>query len=102
MRESAHLESLTSPGSAKWLQNNYFSRGNVSHVMPFFVYLKFIKHRNRHASLNDQRRWQVMDKETEELVKKVKKELRALRAKVDELENHAALMAYEEMTSTLD
>ena len=43
-----------------------------------------------------------MDRETEELVKKVKKELRALRTKVDELENHAALMAYEELTSTLD
>jgi hypothetical protein len=43
-----------------------------------------------------------MDKETEQLVKKVKKELRALRAKVDELENYAALTAYEELTSTLD
>ena len=43
-----------------------------------------------------------MDRETEELVKKVKKELRALRAKVDELENCAALMAYEELTSALD
>jgi hypothetical protein len=28
--------------------------------------------------------------------------LRALRAKVDELENYAALTAYEELTSTLD
>jgi len=43
-----------------------------------------------------------MDKETEELVRKVKKELRTLRAKVDELENYAAQKAYEEMTSTLD
>jgi hypothetical protein len=43
-----------------------------------------------------------MDKETEELVRKVKKELQALRAKVDKLENYAALKAYEELTSTLD
>lgn len=43
-----------------------------------------------------------MEKDTEELVKKVKKELRALRAKVDELENYAILKAYEELTSTLD
>lgn len=43
-----------------------------------------------------------MDKETERLVKKVKRELRALRAKVDELESHAALAAFEEMMSALD
>lgn len=43
-----------------------------------------------------------MDKETEELVKRVKKELRVLRAKVDKLQNYTALMAYEELTSTLD
>jgi len=43
-----------------------------------------------------------MDKETERLVREVKRELRALKAKVDESENHAALTAYEEMTSTLD
>jgi hypothetical protein len=44
----------------------------------------------------------VLDRETEQLVKKVKKELRALRARVDELESYAASKAYEELTSALD
>jgi len=43
-----------------------------------------------------------MDKETEQLVKKVKEELRMLRAKVAKLENQAALKAYEELKSTMD
>jgi len=43
-----------------------------------------------------------MDKETERLVKIVKKELRALKAKVDESENRAALRAYKKLTSSLD
>jgi len=102
MRERAFRISYFLPVLRKILQNNCFVRGVVFHIMLFFVYLKFIKHRNRYASLNHKRRWQVMDRETEELVKKVKKELRALRAKVDELENCAALMAYEELTSALD
>jgi len=44
----------------------------------------------------------VLDKETEQMVKKVRKELQALKAKVDQLENRALLMAYEELSSTLD
>ncbi len=43
-----------------------------------------------------------MDRETERLVKKVKKELRSLKAQVAKSENHAAMTAYEEMTSALD
>jgi len=43
-----------------------------------------------------------LDKETEELVKRVKKELQALRARVDKLENLAVRKAYEEMESALD
>jgi hypothetical protein len=43
-----------------------------------------------------------MDEETERLVKKVKRELKALRAKVDRLESQAALAAFEEMMSVLD
>lgn len=43
-----------------------------------------------------------MDKETEQLVKKVKKELRALRVQVDQLENYAALKAYKELKSAFD
>lgn len=44
----------------------------------------------------------MLDKETEQMVKKVRKELQALKAKVDQLENRALLMAYEELSSTLD
>lgn len=43
-----------------------------------------------------------MDKETEQLVKKVKEELQMLRAKVAKSENHAALKACKELMSTLD
>jgi hypothetical protein len=43
-----------------------------------------------------------MDKETERLVKKVKKELRALKTKVDQLESYAAVKAYEDLKSTFD
>jgi hypothetical protein len=43
-----------------------------------------------------------MDRETERLVKRVKRELRALKAQVENSENHAAMTAYEEMTSALD
>lgn len=43
-----------------------------------------------------------MDRETERLVKKVQRELRALKAQVDKAESHAAATAYEEMTSALD
>lgn len=43
-----------------------------------------------------------MDKETEQLVKKVKKELQMLRAKVAKSGNRAALKAYKELMSTMD
>ncbi len=43
-----------------------------------------------------------MDRETERLVKRVKRELRALKAEVDKSESHAAATAYEKMTSALD
>jgi len=43
-----------------------------------------------------------MDKETERLAKNVKRELRALKAKVDKMKNRTALTAYEKMKSTLN
>jgi len=43
-----------------------------------------------------------MNKETERLVNRVKRELRALKARVDESESRAALAAYEEVKSILD
>lgn len=43
-----------------------------------------------------------MDKETERLVNDVRKELKALRAKLEKIENRTVLMAYEELSSTID
>jgi hypothetical protein len=43
-----------------------------------------------------------LDKETERLVNDVRKELKALRAKLEKVENHALMMAYEELSSTVD
>jgi len=44
----------------------------------------------------------VLDKETERLVSEVKKELRALRAKVEQREDPRLLKTYRKMQSTLD
>jgi len=44
----------------------------------------------------------VLNKETERLVNEVKKELRALRAKVEEREDPKLLKTYQRLRSTLD
>jgi len=44
----------------------------------------------------------VLDKETERLVNEVKKELRALRAKVEQREDPKLLKTYQKMRATLD
>lgn len=43
-----------------------------------------------------------MNKETEQLGKKVKKELQPLKARVDQSEDDSALNAHEKLTSTMD
>ena len=43
-----------------------------------------------------------MDKETERLVNEVKKELQALRARIDRNEDPKLLKTYQKMRSTLD
>jgi len=44
----------------------------------------------------------ALDKETERLVNEVKKELRALRARIDQTEDQKLLKSYQKMRSTLD
>jgi hypothetical protein len=44
----------------------------------------------------------MLDKETERLVNEVKRELRALRVKIDQRDNPKLLKTYQKMRSTLD
>jgi hypothetical protein len=44
----------------------------------------------------------MLDKETERLVNEVKRELRALRAKIDQRDDPKLLKTYRKMRSTLD
>ncbi len=44
----------------------------------------------------------MLDKETERLVNEVKRELRALRVKIDQRDNPKLLKTYRKMRSTLD
>lgn len=65
-------------------------------------YLKFIKHKASDQSPEISKERLVLDKETERLVNEVKRELQALRAKIEQEENRRLLKTYQKMLSTLD
>jgi len=65
-------------------------------------YLKFIKHKASDQSAEISTERLALDKETERLVNEVKRELQALRAKIEQEENRRLLKTYHKMLSTLD
>jgi len=67
-----------------------------------YVYLNFINLRNpRFKSGLFKRRQQMLDKETQRLINEVRKELHAIKVKVEKEENQKLLKAYQELLSTL-